>query len=99
MHTINKSQLSQFKKNYLNPSQLTLIKKLEQQNGTFNFKYNNKTYIFNFKNSKTQTNFIFNNTKHNTGIMHKGNNIRVQDKYNKINYIENNLINKIDKNN
>ena len=29
--------------------------------------------------------------------MHKGNNVRVQDKYNKTNYTENNLLNKIDK--
>lgn len=99
MHTINKKQLSYLKKNYLKPSTLTHIKKLEQQNGTITFQVNSITYTLHFKNSKTQTNFIFNNTKHNTGIMHKGNNIRVQDKYNKINHTENNLINKIDKNN
>ena len=30
--------------------------------------------------------------------MHKGNNVRVQDKYGKVNYAESNLHNKIDKN-
>ena len=30
--------------------------------------------------------------------MHKGNNVRIQDKYGKVNHAENNLIKQIDKN-
>ena len=57
-----------------------------------------KKYKLSYKQSRAYTDYLFESTKNNTGIMHKGNNVRIQDRYGKVNYTENNLIKKIDKN-
>jgi hypothetical protein len=97
MNKLEQKQLLFLKKNYFTSTQKTLCKKFEQYGGTFSFMVNNKKYKLSYKQSKAYTNFLFESTKNNTGTMHKGNNVRVQDKYGKINYTELNLHNKIDK--
>ena len=97
MNKLEKNQLLFLKKNYFTSNQKTLCKKMEQYGGTFNFEIDNQTFKIKFEQSKAYTNFIFESLKNNTGTMHKGNNVRVQDKYNKINYTEDNLLNKLDK--
>ena len=97
MNKINQKQLLFLKKNYLNSHQKTLCKKFEQYGGEFSFKVNNKNYKLIYRQSKAYTNYLFESQKNNTGIMHKGNNVRIQDKYGKVNYTEENLIKKIDK--
>lgn len=98
MNKLEQKQLSFLKKNYFTPVQKTLCKKFEQYGGTFSFIVDDQKYKLSYKQSKAYTDFLFESIKNNTGTMHKGNNVRVQDKYGKINYAENNLINKIDKN-
>ena len=98
MNKLEQKQFLFLKKNYFTSKQKTLCKKFEQYGGTFSFIVDNQEYKLSYKQSKAYTDFLFESTKNNTGIMHKGNNIRVQDKYGKINHTENNLINKIDKN-
>jgi len=97
MNKLEQKQLLFLKKNYFTSVQKTLCKKFEQYGGEFNFKVENKPFKIIFKQSKAYTNFLFESIKNNTGIMHKGNNVRVQDKYGKINYTELNLHNRIDK--
>ena len=97
MNKLEKEQLLYLKKNHFTANQKTLCKKMEQYGGAFNFEINNQIFKISFEQSKAYTNFVFESLKNNTGTMHKGNNVRVQDKYNKINYTENNLLNKIDK--
>ncbi len=98
MNKLEQKQLLFLKKNYFTPAQKTLCKKFEQYGGTFSFIVDDQKYKLSYKQSKAYTDFLFESIKNNTGTMHKGNNVRVQDKYGKINYAENNLINKIDKN-
>ena len=97
MNLLNQKQLLFLKKNYFSSKQKTLCKKLEQYGGTFSFIVDNQKYKLSYNQSKAYTDFLFESTKNNTGIMHKGNNVRIQDKYNKINHTENNLIKRIDK--
>jgi hypothetical protein len=97
MLQLNQKQLLYLKKNYFNLNQKTLCKKFEQYGGEFTFTVDNQKYKLSYNQSKAYTDFLFESIKNNTGIMHKGNNIRVQDKYGKINHTENNLIRKIDK--
>tara|TARA_Y100000389_G_C17098867_1_gene334892 strand:- start:259 stop:558 length:300 start_codon:yes stop_codon:yes gene_type:complete len=98
MNKLEQKQLQFLKKNHFTPEQKTYCKKFEQYGGNFSFKVNNKKYKLIYKQSKAYTNFIFESQKYNTGIMHKGNNVRIQDKYGKVNHAENNLIKQIDKN-
>lgn len=98
MNKLEQKQLLFLKKNYFTPVQKTLCKKFEQYGGTFSFIVDDQKYKLSYKQSKAYTDFLFESIKNNTGTMHKGNNVRVQDKYGKINHAENNLINKIDKN-
>ncbi len=98
MNKLEQKQLLFLKKNYFSPKQKTLCKKFEQYGGTFSFIVDNQKYKLSYKQSKAYTDFIFESTKNNTGIMHKGNNVRIQDKYGKVNHAENNLIKQIDKN-
>ena len=97
MNKLEKKQLLFLKNNIFTPEQKTLCKKFEQYGGVFSFKVDNKKYKISYKQSKAYTNFLFESTKNNTGIMHKGNNVRIQDKYGKVNHTENNLIRQIDK--
>ena len=98
MNKLEQKQLLFLKKNYFSSKQKTLCKKFEQYGGTFSFIVDNQKYKLSYKQSKAYTDFIFESTKNNTGIMHKGNNVRTQDKYGKVNHTENNLIKQIDKN-
>jgi hypothetical protein len=98
MNKLEKKQLLFLKKNIFTPKQKTLCKKCEQYGGTFSFMVDNQKYKLSYKQSKAYTDFLFESIKNNTGTMHKGNNVRTQDKYGKINYTELNLINRIDKN-
>ena len=98
MNKLDQKQLLFLKKNYFTSKQKTLCKKFEQTGGTFSFIIDGQKYKLSYKQSKAYTDFLFESTKNNTGIMHKGNNVRIQDRYGKVNYTENNLIKKIDKN-
>ena len=97
MNKLEQKQLLFLKKNYFTSAQKTLCKKFEQYGGEFTFKVENKPFKIIFKQSKAYTNFLFESIKNNTGVMHKGNNVRVQDKYGKINYKEENTIKQLDK--
>tara|TARA_B110000305_G_C19127196_1_gene487182 strand:+ start:43 stop:348 length:306 start_codon:yes stop_codon:yes gene_type:complete len=97
MNKLEQKELLFLKKNHFTPAQKTLCKKFEQYGGTFSFEVNNKKYKLSYNQSKAYTDFLFESIKNNTGTMHKGNNVRVQDKYGKINHTENNLIKKLDK--
>ena len=98
MNKLEKNQLLFLKKNIFTPKQKTLCKKFEQYGGTFSFMVDDQKYKLSYKQSKAYTNFLFESIKNNTGTMHKGNNVRIQDKYGKTNNTELNLINKLDKN-
>ena len=98
MNKLDKKQLLFLKKNYFTSKQKTLCKKFEQTGGAFSFIIDGKKYKLSYKQSRAYTDYLFESTKNNTGIMHKGNNVRIQDRYGKVNYTENNLIKKIDKN-
>ena len=98
MNKLDKKQLLFLKKNYFTSKQKTLCKKFEQTGGTFIFIIDGKKYKLSYKQSRAYTDYLFESTRNNTGIMHKGNNVRIQDRYGKVNYTENNLIKKIDKN-
>ena len=97
MNKLEQKQLLFLKNTIFTPKQKTLCKKFEQYGGTFSFIVDNQKYKLSYKQSKAYTDFLFESIKNNTGIMHKGNNVRIQDKYGKINYAEENLIKKIDK--
>jgi hypothetical protein len=98
MQKLEQNQLLFLKKNYFTSKQKTLCKKFEQYGGSFTFVINEQKYKLVYKQSKAYTDFIFDSIKNNTGTMHKGNNVRIQDKYNKVNYAEDNIIKKIDNN-
>lgn len=100
--TINKQEVKYIKKHFLSEKQRKSrsIKQAEQVGNTFiTFPgLDGKTYKLIYRTpTKTYTNYMDFKEIYNTGIMHKGNNVRVQDKYGKINYTELNLHNKIDK--
>ena len=97
MNKLDQKQLLFLKKNYFTSTQKTLCKKFEQTGGVFSFIVDNQKFKLSYKQSKAYTDFLFESTKNNTGVMHKGNNVRLQDKYGKVNHAENNLIRKIDK--
>ena len=101
---INKQEVKYIKKYFLTEKQRKSrsIKQAEQVGNTqIDFiGLDGKTYKLIYRTpTKTYTNYVDFKEIYNTGIMHKGNNVRVQDKYNKVNHAENNLIKKIDKNN
>jgi len=101
MDRLTGEQLIYLKRNYFTSAQKTLCKKFEQTGGGFKFKVNNKLYSLRYDATKAYSDFEFSKQSQNTGLyrMHKGNNVRKQDSYGKINYTEKNLINKIDKRN
>jgi|TARA_B110000467_G_scaffold93028_1_gene84033 hypothetical protein len=101
---INKQEVKYIKKYFLSEKQRKSrsIKQAEQVGNTqIDFiGLDGKTYKLIYRTpTKTYTNYVDFKEIYNTGIMHKGNNVRVQDKYGKVNHAENNLIKKIDKNN
>ena len=100
---INKQEVKYIKKHFLSEVQRKSrsIKQAEQIGNTFiEFKgLDGKTYKLIYRTpTKTYTNYMDFKEIYNTGTMHKGNNVRVQDKYGKVNHTENNLIVNIDKN-
>ena len=102
-NTIYKQEVKYIKKHFLTEKQRKSrsIKQAEQVGNTFIdfIGLDGKTYKLIYRTpTKTYTNYVDFKEIYNTGIMHKGNNVRVQDKYNKVNHAENNLIKKIDKN-
>ena len=101
MNQLDQKQLLYLKKNHFTANQKTLCKKFEQYGGTFTFKVDDEKYKLTYDQSKAYTNFIFNqdHMKHRGGIMNRGAGPLRQDKYNKINYTEENLIHQLDKKN
>ncbi len=99
MKVLNQKELLYLKKNYFTPTQKTLCKKFEQTSGQFTFPAGNPIYKFQHDGSKAYSDYVFTQQSQNTGFMHKGNNVRKQDSYGKVNYTEKNIIKKIDKKN
>ena len=100
LNRLTTEQLRYLKRNYFTPAQKTYCKKFEQRGAnSFKFKVNGKSYTLKYEATKVYSDFVFAQQSQNTGLyrMHKGNNVRKQDSYGKVNYAEQNLINKIDK--
>ena len=100
---INKQEVKYIKKYFLSEKQRKSrsIKQAEQVGNTqIDFPgLDGKTYKLIYRTpTKTYTNYVDFKEIYNTGTMHKGNNVRIQDKYGKVNHAENNLIKKVDKN-
>jgi len=99
MSKITKENATFIKKNYLTEKQRKgrHIKQCEQTGGDIDFKVDDKIYTLSYKATGVYTDFKFNSMSHRGGIMNRGAGPLKQDKYNKINHTENNLIKKIDK--
>tara|TARA_B110000259_G_scaffold175573_1_gene210918 strand:+ start:51 stop:353 length:303 start_codon:yes stop_codon:yes gene_type:complete len=99
MKKIDQKTLLYLKRNHFTPAQKTLCKKFEQSSGQFDFFVNGVKYLFKHDGSKAYSDYVQSKLEHRGGIMNRGAGPLKQDKYNKINHAENNLIKKIDKNN
>ena len=99
MKKIDQKTLLYLKRNHFTPAQKTLCKKFEQRSGQFDFFVNGVKYLFKHDGSKAYSDYVQSKLEHRGGIMNRGAGPLKQDKYNKINHAENNLIKKIDKNN
>ena len=99
MELLDQKQLLFLKKNYFTSKQKTLCKKFEQYGGEFTFIVDDIKYKLAYNQSKAYSNFVLNQDymKHRGGIMNRGAGPLVQDKYGKINYTEENIINQLDK--
>ena len=89
---ISKLELRVMKRSFT-PANKTRCKKLEQQGGNMNIVYEGKDYTLVYDKARE----VITLNANNTGIMHKGNNVRSMDKWNKINYEENKVIDQIDR--
>jgi|TARA_R110000744_G_scaffold208301_2_gene326944 hypothetical protein len=97
MKVLDQKTLLYLKKNHFTEAQKTYCKKFEQTSGQFDFFINGVKYLFKHDGSRAYSDFVQSKLKHRGGIMNRGAGPLAQDKYNKINHTENNLIKKIDK--
>lgn len=97
MKVLDQKTLLYLKRNHFTPAQKTLCKKFEQRSGQFDFFVNGVKYLFKHDGSKAYSDYVQSKLEHRGGIMNRGAGPLKQDKYNKINHAENNLIKKIDK--
>ena len=99
MRQLDKKELLELKRNYFSDNQKTLCKKFEQYGGDIKFKVDEETFVLSYKPTGAYTNYVESKMKYNSGTMHKGNNVRSMDKFNKFNHNEYKVHKSIDKKN
>jgi hypothetical protein len=100
MRLLSKLEIRDIKKRYLQrPHQKTLCKKCEQYGGNVVFLVEDKKYTLSYLPTGAYTDFVESKHSHNTGTLHKGNNSRNMDKWNKFNHEEYKTHKNIDKKN